>query len=568
MNKLLQELKEKGEDLEWYPTTSEIINCMFNDMVSIRENERYKYRRKELDSILDIGAGDGKVFRELKKLRENYKITGGSGARWDLESVPYKHYAIEKSKTLIDNMDKNIIVIGTDFMEQSLIDKNIDVIFSNPPYSQFVDWTLKILREANNELIYMVIPQRWEENKEIQKLIEKREIEYEILGNFDFLESEDRKARAKVHLIKFEMLKRRGLSSAFGIWFKDHFKIDLDNEKNFKDAGKRKEELESQLINKENIITELVKMYNMKLENFLSNYKSLGELDPDILKELGQNLEGLSEALEGKIKGLKNLFWEMAFDKLESITKRLTKKYRDYILTKLNHQASIDFTESNIYAVIIWTVKHCNEYFDDQLLEIYDILTNIESMQEYKSNKRWKNDDWRYLKPSKEEIDKLKKDYHWEYKKASKNKSHYWLDYRVIVNAGRMIENYEYRMINGISKERYYEILDVLVVASNLGFKVGPNEIETIQWKTRKKHEIFDKDGVLFAELRLYQKGSMHWKFSQEFMQKLNVEAARLKGWIKSPEDASEELNIPLEEVKKMFRGNIQLPLNNIKLLT
>lgn len=53
-------------------------------------------------------------------------------------------------------MPNDIFVIGTDLYEQNLIDKKVDVIFCNPPHSDFKSWMLKIIKEANCRIIYMV----------------------------------------------------------------------------------------------------------------------------------------------------------------------------------------------------------------------------------------------------------------------------------------------------------------------------------------------------------------------------------------------------------------------------
>ena len=45
-----------------------------------------------------------------------------------------KYMAIEKSQTLIDNMPSNVFVVGTDFNENTLIDKKADYVFCNFKY--------------------------------------------------------------------------------------------------------------------------------------------------------------------------------------------------------------------------------------------------------------------------------------------------------------------------------------------------------------------------------------------------------------------------------------------------
>lgn len=45
----------------------------------------------------------------------------------------------------------------------------------------------------------------------------------------------------------------------------------------------------------------------------------------------------------------------------------------------------------------------------------------------------------------------------------------------------------------------------------------------------------------------------------QDFIRKLNVEFGRLKGWLTNHVQASEELNIPVEQTERFFKTNLQL---------
>ncbi|MBF4437852.1 hypothetical protein ERJ77_25905, partial [Vibrio anguillarum] len=92
VNQLVNALKKENEDFEFYPTTSAIIRSIERNIRSsffVREGEDIH------ESILDCGAGDGRLLN----------ITKGN------------KYAIEKSSVLLANLDKNIVVVGTDFHE-------------------------------------------------------------------------------------------------------------------------------------------------------------------------------------------------------------------------------------------------------------------------------------------------------------------------------------------------------------------------------------------------------------------------------------------------------------------
>jgi hypothetical protein len=62
---------------------------------------------------------------------------------------------------------------------------------------------------------------------------------------------------------------------------------------------------------------------------------------------------------------------------------------------------------------------------------------------------------------------------------------------------------------------------------------------------------------TLFS-VRAFGNGNMHFKFSQRFILALNVEHGRLKGWIKTPAEAAEEMSDPA--AASFFKSNLALP--------
>ena len=125
----LRAVRQAGEDFEWYPTTNEILAAMTRDL-AFEIDDRH-WRSRTPTSFLDIGAGNGKVLRAVARL----------------ERIGALH-AIEKSSTLLQSLPDNVFILGVDFWNTSLFDKEVGFIFSNPPYSRFEEWSAKILREA------------------------------------------------------------------------------------------------------------------------------------------------------------------------------------------------------------------------------------------------------------------------------------------------------------------------------------------------------------------------------------------------------------------------------------
>ncbi len=160
----LFDLKEAGEDFEWYPTTDAMLSVVARDIRKLRDN---RYGPKT-SSILDI---------------------------------------IEKSLIHLANMPKQIVVIGTEFSEQTLVDKEVDIVFCNPPYSEYENWVCRILRECAANVVYIIIPRRWRECQRITETVKDLELTAESLGEYDF-ETADRRARAKIEIVRFQFEER------------------------------------------------------------------------------------------------------------------------------------------------------------------------------------------------------------------------------------------------------------------------------------------------------------------------------------------------------------------------
>jgi hypothetical protein len=199
---LINELKANGQDHEFYPTTKEILDAAIRDIK--RHRDEYG-RETSIRSVLDIGAGNGKALQAFKD---------------GLDSVR-ELYAIEKSLILCSHMDEGIFIVGTDIMQQSLLSKTVDMIFCNPPYSDFEEWTVKIIREAASRLVYLVIPKRWKDSLLIQEAISFRDAVVKVVGNFSFEDAEDRKARAYVDLLRITYIDNK--DDAFDSFFHAQF---------------------------------------------------------------------------------------------------------------------------------------------------------------------------------------------------------------------------------------------------------------------------------------------------------------------------------------------------------
>ena len=337
MNSFIQQLKDTDQDFEFYPTTHEIIDRLIADLGEAKEERYLDYR--DLRSVLDIGAGSGKV---LQALREKAGFTA--------------LYAIEKSALLCQRLDEDVFIVGTDFHEQSLVAKQVELTFCNPPYSEFEEWAVKIIRESASRLVYLVIPERWQRSTNISDALAYRDTEAKIVGNFDFTEAEDRTARAKVHLLRIE-LSVEG-DDAFDRFFNAEFaelrtKFKIERQTGGLEKGSRRNPKLDALTVGVNYPDRLVALYNEELEHIRKNYDMVKALDIDLLREFDVSPERIMGCLKARLTGLRNTYWQELFSHMKSVTNRLTSKKRRVILETLNRQGHVDFTMSNISPVQI-----------------------------------------------------------------------------------------------------------------------------------------------------------------------------------------------------------------------
>jgi hypothetical protein len=536
---LITRLKESDQDHEWYPTTDEIISKLVSDVDSFRGSNRYDYRNG-LTKALDVGAGNGKVLKALKER-----------AKFD------ELYAIEKSTILCQQLPNDVFIVGTDFHEQSLVAKQVDLTFCNPPYSEYEEWSVKILRESSSKVVYLVIPVRWQQSKLIAEAIEYREAKVKIVGRFSFQDAEDRTARALVHLIRIELSVEK--DDAFDRFFDQQFaglkaKFDAHAKNDADGEEVKKGDTDPKfaaLVVGANYPERMVELYNSELEHIRKNYDLVAQLDVDLLMEFDVTPARILGCLKARLTGLRNTYWKELFSNMSQVTNRLTHKNRNRMLETLNANGHVDFTVSNIHAVIIWMLKHANSYIDTQLIETFEKMVEKANVRNYTSNTRaFVFDRWRY---------------------NEEKPTHIALEYRMVIERTGGV-NKEY---SGTSlAETACDFLgDLLTVGHNLGFLCSTADNRLNRWdrthwtsgglqsfgcKVNGEHEI------LF-EARAFLNGNIHLRLNQKFALALNVEYGRLKGWLKTGAEAAEELGD--KDARQYFQKNLQIGESSVLML-
>jgi len=511
---LIAELKGAGEDFEFYPTTRDMIRRIWS-FQSHNRSGHYRFGK-----VLDIGCGKCDFRKWIGELNQE------AGERSSVDI--YEYYVIEKSHILIDKLDPDVIVLGTDFNDATLIDKDVDTIFCNPPYSEYEEWTKRIILESNCDDIFLIIPSRWKQSKTIQLALRSLKAPtgtkfVSVLGHADFLNAE-RNARAKVDILHIDK-SWMDEDAGFSFMFDEIFGMPDDNgdkwDAEFKAAEQEEHKLKSELATAKNKVELLCNGYEEARTELFNHFKTIVGLDTAVLESIGVHKKKIKEALKKKFSGLKALYWKAAFDCLDEITSRLTSTSRRNMLERFAILKSVDFTPSNLYAMIVWVIKNYNKFTEQQMIDLFCALSCPANVQNYASNKRvFEEFRSRWGEPPRS--------------------THYTLDYRIVCTEYALPgegwhSSYEPRVRDSCQRK----IEDVCAVAFSLGFKTGFIQMPET-WGKRGTVYMDDYKTILFA-FRCYLNNNIHIKFNIELMKALNVAVARKLGWIRKPSDIAQE---------------------------
>lgn len=581
-------LKAANEDHEWYPTTHEQIKTITDDIK--RLSSVYELGSRDVSpTILDIGAGCGRVVTAIRDaLNEDA----------DSRRERIKAYAIEKAGVHINSYRaKDIHLIGTDFEETNLITKNVTIGFCNPPYSTFEAWIARLLQELAFKVLYAVIPERWGKSDTIKQAMQCRGIGFtKVIGTSDFHDAE-RKARAKVHLVRFSFIdlsddalkeeeakvqerweqRRYHYRPNLGIEATSPFiqfineelglkKTNSDTTNKFHEHVERervKKQMQQEgtecfeLVKSRGVIWALLDSYERDMAHTLGQYKTIGTLDGTLLAELGVKYDDLLEGVRAKLYGWRNVYWGLLFDELTAIKEKLTSTHKKSLLNELSATA-LDFTYKNCVYVIGYAVELGNELIEESLVDIFKNLTNSDSiLRYYKSNERVFSDSWRY------------NDYHGDGERKDKQ-SKRLLDYRFVISTWGNFGHNSWE--HGLNESARQFANDLFVAFRLLGYShlYGSCRYEDVDYGDAFFIHGTTPEGknVELVKVRFYKNGNRHCSFNQEAMLRLNTTVSRILGWVRSKDNFTEETGekAPSDAVWNISETMKVLPSSMLKL--
>lgn len=539
VNNLISILKDNNQDFEYYPTTEEMLKVIYKDA------RRNFTREPDIPlSVLELGAGTASAAKFL---------SNGSTI-----------YCVEKSDILRSKWDHICIPVGVDFFNTTLIGIKADLLFCNPPYSDFEVWSTRIINECSCDQLYLIIPSRWKNSSLIGTALKERKVESVVIFTGDFLDAE-RKARAKVDILRIDFRaneygRKFFKVNPFELWYSKEFPSDHRPEVSPLDEFKKSLERESEdgcnIVSGNGYIERIASIYEQENNTLFRAYKSIDELPPNISKLLSLNTRELCHNLENEISSIRTRYWNELFIKYKPISSRLTSYGLKILKQNFGVQKALDFNIENILACTVWAIKQANLLYEEQLEEFMISLIDSANVKMYKSNKMtFDLEKWRYSR--------------YDYKKVL---THYGLDYRIVLD--RMVpfntSSYsQHDYPNGLRKGCHDLINDILVVCRNLGFDVEDTNSYNVSWIPGAKYEFYLKSGDIAFTVKGFKKGTMHFQFNQALIRAMNVEFGRIKGWLKNKKEAMDELNLSEAEVEDFWKINYTaLPSSSLQLLT
>lgn len=555
-NSIVKTCKQQGMDDEFYPATDEIINCIvecLDNPVIKSWTERGEYDKEKqdynlvtmykykYDSILDIGAGDGATLNKLA----------------DRIGIKVKK-AIETNPMLMALWSKDISVVGCDFMQCTLWNKEADLVFCNPPFSHYSFWACKILEELTycKDLV-LVLPISWRSNKDIEQVIKIKELEVKtLMSDFNFNKGE-RETRDDnfVDIIKVVIRvpseqenercnkksddKNGYMKKMLTNTFKGLIEIE---KKGWREEQKEREErervrdteLETSIASGDDYPTALYKIYLKDKESIMNLREALGSIKSELLAELKMKYSYIEDLILQKLSSLEVEYWEKIIAKFEPISTRLISKERRQ-LEGFIRESGLDFTPSSIYHLAVCCINIVNSCLDNQILAVYDELVRGCDVYKYKSN------------------EKVFINNEWETRSDPIKETHYKLTYRLVKEGfyykHRGDDNSYYRHERKSGVQVF--ISDIKIIATNLGYKITNEPTGQLgNWDLCYKKN--DKLHVL-VNYKIYKNGNLHLKFDTKFMDKLNVIKGKLEGWLHDQNDVMQEFNVKEAEAVQLL---------------
>ena len=533
MKTLINELKDNGEDFEFYPTPKDVMHKIASD--ANRMLSKIEPVNPEQVTILDPCCGDGRAVAALTEAL-SYKSSDWGSFRYNAEikTLGIECSAILHNRVRNGDLPVKVNLIGTDAFQTELALTGADVVLVNPPYSEAVAWMGHILTHVTNGVVYFVVPQgKWQHVVDAHAAT----FDHETIHTFDFREAE-RAARVTVDVVRMVCTKKRDemISDSFGFQWPD------DNEQSVDDLGMQadEEKVMQYAIDTGRPLTEALEHgYIQRQQSVSSAFHAIADIDGRVFRALGITRSEIVGQFIKEQKRLRRDYWRRFLDHFEPVSKRIISKYREDWAERMMLE-SAPFTVANMEMIAGNIIEDVIDIRDKQVAWMFDELTGDKGWKTYKSTARMMDGDMRAMR---------------SFRYEAKERGWCWhLDYRIVAGFFNS-QACAYKSVVGWDTERKFN--DFNTVIRSLGYKVEPFVVDNRDIRLRTWEQVWgktpDDEDVMLYEFKVFKNGSVHMRFDVDVMRKINVIASRYKGWVHTPAEYAEETGDKNPEVVKLF---------------
>ena len=551
MSNVLQ-IVENEQTSEFYPTPQSLVEKMlqgvdWNYIHTILEPSAGKgdilreiakredtYRGKGFDvdcveidpnlrQILKYKFGDRKteLITESQKIRAKYKYCEHrykEGWAYYNDSTNEYEPLPNKDKIRIEEIEKEkqcffkdgIHIVHDDFLTYNPY-KRYDLIIMNPPFSNGDKHLLKALKmqEKGGSIICLLNAETLknpytESRKILLEQLNKYNAQIEYIDNA--FTSAERKTGVEVALIKIFIEQVQEESDIYNRFKKaEHIEdvyediTDLEVTDYIKAAVNQfNVEVKSGL--------ELIRQYRALVPYMQNSFDKDDKYKKPILRLVNSYDRSYNDcvSINDYLKDVRLKYWRALLSNPKFVGK-LTSKLQDEYRKKVNKLADYDFTEFNIYTLLVEMNSQIKQGIEDEIIAMYDRLTETHSYYpEFSKNRHYYNG-W-------------------------KTNSAYKIDKKVILPCYGVFSDWS-------GEPSSYEARKVLEdIERILNFLDGGMTREVDSWlRIQNYFDLGETKNIecKFFKVNFYKKGTVHITFTcPELIDRFNIYAGQRKGWL------------------------------------
>lgn len=579
LKKTLLNIVENKETSEFYPTPKSIIDKMLAGVewgrmksilepsagkgdilreLAIKEFSGHYYRNYNFDvdcieidpnlrQILKYNFSDERkkeLNEKQSKIRRKYKYCEERGGKWVYYNNELNKYVplpkndndeldkLEEEKNHF--FDKGLHIVHDDFLTYEPF-KQYDLIIMNPPFSNGDLHLLKALEFQKNggNIICLLNAETiknpyTERRKELVKKLKEYNAIIEYISD-GFLNAE-RTARVEVALIKVAIEQVQEESEIYNR-FKEAEKVD--------DFQPENTELEVT-----DYIKAAVNQYKVEVQSGIELIRQYRALVPYMTVRFGEDKYDKkpilrlidsddrlydSVSINDYLKCVRRKYWRALLSNEKYIGK-LTSKLRSEYQDRIEKLSDYDFSEFNIYTLSAELNTHIKSGIEDEIIAMYDRLTEEHSWYPETQKNRHYYDGW------------------------ATNKAHK-IDKKVIIPCHGIFDSWDGRPRIYNAENLLYDIEKILnFLDGNMTEEINLNRTLDLYFS----QGITKKVPLKYFDATFYKKGTIHLEFKcPELIERFNIYAGQRKAWLPPSYGKKQYADMTAEEkvVVDTFQG-------------